>query len=71
MRLNINMVISGDKVTLCPYRKEHVSTYHEWMKDPYILEMTASEPLSIEEEYEMQQSWSNRKTYMRLTNVTR
>ena len=28
------------------------------MKDPYILEMTASEPLSLEEEIEMQQSWA-------------
>lgn len=27
------------------------------MKNPYILEMTASEPLSIEEEYEMQATW--------------
>jgi RimJ/RimL family protein N-acetyltransferase len=30
----------------------------EWMKDPFILEMTASEPLSLEEEFEMQQSWA-------------
>ena len=28
------------------------------MQDPYILEMTASEPLSLEEEVEMQQSWA-------------
>lgn len=27
------------------------------MRDPYILEMTASEPLSIEEENEMQKLW--------------
>ena len=31
--------------------------FTEWMKDPYILEMTASEPLSLEEEYAMQASW--------------
>ena len=31
--------------------------YHEWMKDPALLEATASEPLSFEEEMEMQQSW--------------
>jgi hypothetical protein len=27
------------------------------MKSPYLQEMTASEPLTLEEEYEMQQSW--------------
>lgn len=31
--------------------------YHEWMKDPKLLEATGSEPLSIEEEIAMQQSW--------------
>lgn len=40
-----------------PYRHKFVETYHNWMKDPHILEMTASEPLSIEEEYEMLKSW--------------
>jgi len=29
------------------------------MQDPYVLEMTASEPLSIEEEYDMQKSWQS------------
>jgi hypothetical protein len=28
--------------------------YHEWMKSPELLETTASEPLSLEEEYDMQ-----------------
>lgn len=28
--------------------------YHEWMKSPELLETTASEPLSLEEEYNMQ-----------------
>ena len=36
---------------------EHVPRYHEWMKDPALLEATGSEPLSIDEEMEMQQSW--------------
>ncbi|KAJ2317335.1 N-acetyltransferase 9, partial [Coemansia sp. RSA 2681] len=47
----------GSQVVLVPYEKEHVPTYHEWMKSPFLQEMTGSEPLSIEEEYAMQQSW--------------
>lgn len=37
--------------------REHIPRYHEWMKDPDLLEATDSEPLSFEEEVEMQQSW--------------
>jgi DNA-binding transcriptional MocR family regulator len=29
-------------------------TYHEWMKSPELLELTASEPLTFDEEMEMQ-----------------
>lgn len=36
---------------------EHVPRYHDWMKDPALLEATGSEPLSFEEEMEMQQAW--------------
>eukprot|EP01128_Nolandella_sp_AFSM9_P011142 TRINITY_DN785_c0_g1_i1.p1 TRINITY_DN785_c0_g1~~TRINITY_DN785_c0_g1_i1.p1 ORF type:complete len:230 (+),score=52.47 TRINITY_DN785_c0_g1_i1:251-940(+) len=57
MRENENTIIEGEKVILVPYRKHHVERYHEWMKDSYLQEMTASEPLSLEEEYEMQLSW--------------
>ncbi len=58
MRINRNTVLVGRKVVLVPYRKQHVPRYHEWMKDPLIQEQTASEPLTLAEEYEMQQSWA-------------
>ncbi|WRT63391.1 uncharacterized protein IL334_000296 [Kwoniella shivajii] len=57
MRLNENTVIFGDRVVLVPYRAEHVPTYHEWMKSPELLELTASEPLTYDEELEMQRKW--------------
>ncbi|WIA12789.1 hypothetical protein OEZ85_006420 [Tetradesmus obliquus] len=58
MKLNANTTIEGQKVVLVPYRKEHVARYHEWMQDPALQEATASEPLSIEEEYDMQRKWA-------------
>ncbi|CEG41713.1 n-acetyltransferase 9 [Plasmopara halstedii] len=57
MKANEGVVITGQKVTLVPYEKEHVPKYHNWMLDPWLQEMTASEPLSIEEEFEMQKTW--------------
>lgn len=57
MRKNYETIICGEKVVLVPYRPEHVETYHEWMKSPFLLEMTGSEPLSYEEEVEMQMTW--------------
>lgn len=58
MLANSNIGLVGHKVVLVPYRHEHVPQYHEWMKDPLIQTLTASEPLSLEEEYTMQQSWA-------------
>uniref|UniRef100_A0A131Z492 Phosphoglucosamine acetyltransferase n=1 Tax=Rhipicephalus appendiculatus TaxID=34631 RepID=A0A131Z492_RHIAP len=57
MRINAKTQVWSRTVVLVPYREHHVAKYHEWMKDPYLQEMTASEPLSLEQEYEMQKSW--------------
>jgi hypothetical protein len=34
-----------------------VDTYHGWMADPALQAATASEPLTLEEEYAMQRTW--------------
>ncbi|KAL1965934.1 hypothetical protein VTN77DRAFT_5067 [Rasamsonia byssochlamydoides] len=57
MLINANTAISTSAVLLVPYSKWHVLKYHEWMKDEEIQQATASEPLTLEEEYAMQQSW--------------
>lgn len=45
------------RVLLAPYSAHHVPAYHAWMQDPAIREATASEPLTLDEEYAMQRSW--------------
>lgn len=59
MKLNAETVLLGRTCLLVPYRRLHVPTYHEWMKDPFLLSATGSEPLTLAEEYEMQQQWLN------------
>ncbi|KAJ7193834.1 GNAT domain-containing protein, partial [Mycena pura] len=57
MRVNEGTVIVGEQVVLVPYLPEHVPKYHIWMQDEELRELTASEPLSLEEEFEMQRKW--------------
>ncbi|KAI1391470.1 GNAT domain-containing protein [Hypoxylon trugodes] len=57
MRFNENIAVSTEKVLLVPYDAHHVPRYHQWMEDPAIREATASERLSLDEEYENQASW--------------
>ncbi|KAI1104848.1 GNAT domain-containing protein [Jackrogersella minutella] len=57
MRLNENIAVSTSKVLLVPYDAHHVPRYHQWMEDAAIREATASERLTLDEEYENQASW--------------
>ncbi|KAK4114502.1 hypothetical protein N656DRAFT_796153 [Canariomyces notabilis] len=67
MRLNESTAVSTTKVLLVPYKRHHVPTYHSWMEDPAIQEATASEPLTLDEEYENQASW--RASHDKLTFI--
>ncbi|XP_007886684.1 N-acetyltransferase 9 [Callorhinchus milii] len=57
MRLNRDTVLLGERAALVPYSAEHVPRYHEWMKSEELQKLTASEPLTLQQEYEMQRSW--------------
>ncbi|XP_046326244.2 N-acetyltransferase 9-like protein isoform X1 [Haliotis rufescens] len=57
MRINENTFLFGCKVVLVPYERHHVPEYHKWMQSEELQELTASEPLSLEEEYAMQEAW--------------
>jgi len=46
-----------DSVTIVTYLC--ITRYHKWMEDTNLRQLTASEPLSLDEEYNMQQSWLN------------
>ncbi|ROT43233.1 hypothetical protein SODALDRAFT_305158 [Sodiomyces alkalinus F11] len=57
MKVNEHTAILTPRVVLVPYEARHVAKYHRWMSDTEIQAATASEPLSLEEEYENQESW--------------
>ncbi|CAL1686583.1 unnamed protein product [Lasius platythorax] len=57
MRKNMDTRINGTNVILVPYQEKHVTKYHEWMKNPTLQYLTGSEPLTLEEELEMQKRW--------------
>ncbi|GAW16933.1 hypothetical protein ANO14919_063800 [Xylariales sp. No.14919] len=58
MRVNEDLAVSTPKVLLVvPYDPHHVDRYHQWMQNEDLREATASDLLTLEEEYENQQSW--------------
>ncbi|KAB5531189.1 GNAT domain-containing protein [Coniochaeta sp. 2T2.1] len=67
MRVNEHTAISTPRVLLVPYECRHVLKYHGWIQDPAIQEATASEPLTLEEEYANQESW--RTSHDKLTFI--
>ena len=56
--MGIDACLEGERVTLVPYMEAHVPNYHVWMQDPALLQATGSEPLSLDQEYQMQRSWT-------------
>ncbi|VDM95096.1 unnamed protein product [Thelazia callipaeda] len=59
MRVNEHTKLIGNKIILVPYREGHVAKYHAWMQDEELRCLTASERLSLEDEYTMQQKWQS------------
>ena len=57
MKLNWHTKIMGQGVILVPYCSHHVPKYHDWMKSEELQHLTGSEPLTLEEEFEMQKTW--------------
>ncbi|RNF26426.1 putative N-acetyltransferase [Trypanosoma conorhini] len=54
---NAHVLVSGSRLRLVPYLAHHVPRYYEWMGDTELMQCTASERLTLEEEYENQRDW--------------
>ncbi|KAK0235471.1 GNAT domain-containing protein [Armillaria nabsnona] len=57
MKANESTVLIGRKVVLVPYNEGHVAKYHSWMENDELRSLTASERLTLEEEFDMQRKW--------------
>jgi hypothetical protein len=55
----------GERCILIPYLAEHVPIYHEWMQQQRLLDLTASERMTLEQEYSNQRSWTEDPTSQR------
>lgn len=56
--LDKKLIHISPRLILVPYLPHHVPKYHGWMSNETILQQTASEALSMEEEYKMQLEWA-------------
>ncbi|RNF03546.1 N-acetyltransferase [Trypanosoma rangeli] len=54
---NERVLVSGSRLRLVPYLAHHVPRYYEWMGDSELMQCTASERLTLEEEYDNQRDW--------------
>lgn len=57
MRINACSCVHTSRLLLVPYEPRHVPRYHAWMQSAELRRLTASEALSLEEEYDMQRAW--------------
>jgi RimJ/RimL family protein N-acetyltransferase len=67
MLLNEDLVLRGECAVLVPYCAEHVPVYHRWMSSPQLLRLTASEQLTLAEEYTSMAEWradANKLTFI-------
>jgi RimJ/RimL family protein N-acetyltransferase len=55
---------------LVPYEASFVPEYNLCLKNPQLQELTGSEPLSLEEEYEMQRAWQDDESKLCLLILT-